>query len=65
MSFKCPACGVGFMCEKDVGYDECSECDFDVIYDDGREPAVWSPDEYAAILASGLEEFRKHREKSE
>ena len=48
-NFICPVCTYGVMCEHDQGYDECSICDFYVIYDDGRNPATWTRKELLKI----------------
>lgn len=48
-SFACPFCRTGTMLEHDVAYDECSDCTFFVIYDDDRNPPIWSPEELEGI----------------
>lgn len=57
----CPNCG-GDMWEHDVGYDECKTCDFFAIYDDGREPPVWTEKERERIYAAELVRWKKEIE---
>lgn len=49
------------MLSHDVGYDECSVCEFYAIYDDGRQPAEWSVEELKKIYAQELEEWNTPR----
>lgn len=55
---KCPACSVGSMYEHDIGYDECDHCNFSAIYDDGRNPPVWSDEEIKTIYENELREHK-------
>ncbi len=56
MALTCPACLKGTMCVHDVGYDECDFCTFFAIYDDGRNPPVWTEEELQEAYAKCLEE---------